>query len=280
MALIKCPNCNNDVSDLANTCPSCGYKIKGGDQGVMLCPDCQTKLTGEEYNCPKCGRPLKGNEADLQKVEIASNNIKKDKKKRKRNLIILIAVVLVLVIAGGIGIFIYQKNLANEKEREELAEQQIETEYSDNMKSAITYMQRGTAQAKSIGELTHSVWYNAIFKESDNQTDVFTKKSYDKWYDFNTALYNLYMDEDYSARIKRLENNQGFVAETMKLLTNPPEKYEEAYENIKDYYSTYLELTNLVISPTGTLQTFTENYNNAVSAVSKYDDTMKIYLEE
>ena len=77
MALIKCPNCNNDVSDLANTCPSCGYKIKGGDQGVMLCPDCQTKLTGEEYNCPKCGRPLKGNEADLQKVEIASNNIKR-----------------------------------------------------------------------------------------------------------------------------------------------------------------------------------------------------------
>lgn len=28
MALIKCPNCNNDVSDTANTCPNCDYDIK------------------------------------------------------------------------------------------------------------------------------------------------------------------------------------------------------------------------------------------------------------
>jgi len=28
MALIKCPECNREISEFAKTCPSCGYKIK------------------------------------------------------------------------------------------------------------------------------------------------------------------------------------------------------------------------------------------------------------
>lgn len=33
MALIKCPECNKDVSDTAEKCPSCGYNIKRYIQG-------------------------------------------------------------------------------------------------------------------------------------------------------------------------------------------------------------------------------------------------------
>ena len=28
MALIKCPECNHEVSDSAETCPNCGYRLK------------------------------------------------------------------------------------------------------------------------------------------------------------------------------------------------------------------------------------------------------------
>ena len=28
MALIKCPECNNDVSDKTEKCPKCGYEFK------------------------------------------------------------------------------------------------------------------------------------------------------------------------------------------------------------------------------------------------------------
>lgn len=28
MALIKCPECNHDMSDTADFCPNCGYKFK------------------------------------------------------------------------------------------------------------------------------------------------------------------------------------------------------------------------------------------------------------
>lgn len=28
MALIKCPECRKDISDMASSCPSCGYELK------------------------------------------------------------------------------------------------------------------------------------------------------------------------------------------------------------------------------------------------------------
>lgn len=37
MAIIKCPECGHQVSDMAKTCPSCGIEIAGK---VMKCPDC------------------------------------------------------------------------------------------------------------------------------------------------------------------------------------------------------------------------------------------------
>jgi predicted amidophosphoribosyltransferase len=39
MALIKCPECNEEVSTFATTCPKCGYPISGeksGSTGVKL----------------------------------------------------------------------------------------------------------------------------------------------------------------------------------------------------------------------------------------------------
>ena len=55
MALIKCPSCKNDVSDMAKTCPSCGYELKHEEQIINTCPDCNTVLSGNESKCPKCG---------------------------------------------------------------------------------------------------------------------------------------------------------------------------------------------------------------------------------
>lgn len=32
MALIKCPECGKEISDAAESCPNCGYPIKGQQQ--------------------------------------------------------------------------------------------------------------------------------------------------------------------------------------------------------------------------------------------------------
>ena len=40
MALIKCPECGNDVSDKATTCPHCGNPINKGEEQIICCPAC------------------------------------------------------------------------------------------------------------------------------------------------------------------------------------------------------------------------------------------------
>ena len=53
MALIKCSECNGDVSSSAKVCPHCGIKMD-----IKTCPECGVKLKGDETNCPECGFPL------------------------------------------------------------------------------------------------------------------------------------------------------------------------------------------------------------------------------
>ena len=53
MALIKCSECNKEISSSAKVCPHCGIK-----QSNEVCPECGKKLKGDEQNCPECGFPL------------------------------------------------------------------------------------------------------------------------------------------------------------------------------------------------------------------------------
>lgn len=53
MALMKCPECNNNVSDMANACPHCGYGIKDYVKtlkDIILCPKC-----GSSGDCHSSG---------------------------------------------------------------------------------------------------------------------------------------------------------------------------------------------------------------------------------
>ena len=83
--------------------------------------------------------------------------------------------------------------------------------------------------------------------------------------DFNDALRNLFADSTFCSQIADIEENQESVAELMEQLKNPPAGYEEAYEALKEYYSAYLELTNMATNPSGSLQSYSSNFNEADS---------------
>ena len=65
----------------------------------------------------------------------------------------------------------------------------------------------------------------------------------------------------------------------MKRLTNPPEEYKEAYSALKEFYDAYLELTNLVIDPTGSYSTYSEDFNDADTRTAKCYEAMGIYID-
>ena len=135
------------------------------------------------------------------------------------------------------------------------------------------------AKAENAGNLIKSVWYNAIYEERDTETDKYTMKNGEFVDDFNDALSNLFADENFVNSISEIELNQSEATDLMKKLKNPPKKYEEAYAVLKTYYDNYIKMTKSVISPYGSLQTFSENFNTYDTDTVNSFEKMKLYLD-
>ena len=50
MALIKCKECEAEMSDKAKFCPKCG-----AENTIMFCPECGKQLSSKAVMCPGCG---------------------------------------------------------------------------------------------------------------------------------------------------------------------------------------------------------------------------------
>lgn len=266
MALIQCPSCGKPISDKAKKCVHCGYILQ---EPQRLCPECGAELEKGATICSKCGCPIENNsskEAQPQKVEVTKVNIV-NYKVQKKKIVIIFAVVLVAICAffGAIKILNQKKVQA----------------YGDELKKVSTLMLDGAVDAEDCGNLIKSVWSNSIFEEKDSTTDKYTRSSDGTgyFYDFNTALSNLFDDAEFQAQIDDIENNQESVADMMKNMKNPPEEWEDAYDDLQEYYDAYLTLTNMAVNPTGSLQTYSSSFSEADMEVANNYDRMKSYFE-
>jgi type II secretory pathway pseudopilin PulG len=273
MALINCPFCGNPVSDKAQVCPNCGNTMEVIEKHITtFCTDCGMSIPDGATTCPSCGCPVEADNqgtgtSQPQKVEITAVNMPTVKKSAKKY--VVIAVVIVVLALTGI-ILASVINNANA--------QKAKSEYSKNLKTASTLMLAGAAKAEDAGNLIKSVWYNTIYEKNDSKTNKYTRSNgYGFNDDFNDSLEALFADSYFQSEISSIKENQQSVANYMKLLQNPPEEYAEAYQAIKAYYDAYLELTNLAINPSGSLQTFSSNFNEADSNALKCYKAMEIY---
>lgn len=185
------------------------------------------------------------------KLETKSNTL-------SSKLLKLIVIILLIELILMCGCFIVDKyNIyISQVKREERS-----IEYRNNYVSAVIEMQYGIAQASLNGELVKAVWHNSIYQKKDKTTDKYTRKNSGKgefYDDFNDALNNLYNDKDFSSQINLIRENQEEVDRVMKKLVNPPQAWEEAYTALKQYHSTYAQLTNMVIIPIGSYNSYTE----------------------
>lgn len=268
MALISCPQCGKEVSNKAKVCPGCGnVLIKEEPPVPIVCKECGAEVPAEVKICPNCGCPIEteSEEETPQKVEITSVKIPTVKKSAKKYIIsavIAIALIVVAVVLIKMG----STSKAN-------------SDYSKNLEEATTTMLVGASNAEDAGNLIKSVWYNTIYEKRDSTTDKYTRNKYGSFNsDFNDSLTVLFADSSFSSSIGNITSNQNSVSELMKSLQNPPEKYEEAYSSIKALYDAYLDLTGLVVDPSGSFQTFSNDFNDADSAVLKCYKAMDMYI--
>lgn len=249
MSLITCPKCGKAISEKATVCPHCKFDLT--QQNLIMCEECAAEYERILSSCPYCGCP--------------NSTIEQKKQKKKHKVIIISVVVIALIVVFVSGFGISQKVK--------------ETEYYSNMEYVSYTMLDGAAKSENAGNLIKSVWYNAICEERDNETDKYTMNKGKFVDDFNDALTNLFADEDFINSISEIELNQSEVTGLMKKLKNPPKKYEEAYAVLKAYYDNYIKMTELVINPTGSLKTFSEDFNTYDSDTVNSFEKMKLYLD-
>lgn len=115
MAIIKCPECGNNVSENAPICPNCGVKIAGS---LEKCPQCDGYVLKGTESCPQCHHSIKPQvEAVAPPVSPAPSTPKSQEPKKGKTLIWIVVVAALLLLGSSAYYFINsQKKAASEEE--------------------------------------------------------------------------------------------------------------------------------------------------------------------
>lgn len=249
--------------------------IGGFKMALITCEECQKEISDTVYTCPHCGYLLKEQD-DIQKVELTSIKVPMGEKKKKKIFITGI-LLIVLLISSILGYKVYQQNQIEKLNQEK---EKLSQEYLSEVVSVTKSMINSAETAESVLNLTHKVWYNAIYEEYDDETNEYTRKPVVGYYDFNEALSNLNKDTSFKDKKEKIKNDQTSISNTMKELQNPPSEHQKIYEMTLELYSSYQKLTDLAISPTGSLSTFSQTKNNAISDLVSLYNQLQVLLPQ
>ena len=228
------------------------------DYGVEL-----DKSTVQYQDSERQAETEQNKETALQPVQIAG--VKISQKTFKTAGIILL--VLIIAVIGGRQI---SSNTAQKRGEK----------YVESLQDTALTMLQGAGDAEDCGNLIYKVWRNAIYEENDTETDIYTKKNGMFVSDFNDALNSLFYTPSFEKKISGIKENQSTVKSMMKDMKNPPEEYEDAYDALSELYDAYLEFTNLVIDPNGSLRTYSDDFTDADNRAAKCFNTVEMYFED
>ncbi len=113
MALIKCPECNKDVSDTAETCPHCGYRLKkvtSKYETVYYNDDRDVDTIARYYRRRQTANIIIGFLAIIVGIVFLCRlGLKETKESREITILLIVSgILLILVGIGAIGISIYR----------------------------------------------------------------------------------------------------------------------------------------------------------------------------
>lgn len=261
MAMIKCPECGQEISDKAKKCIHCG-KIFVEDTKENICMECGKIIPEDSDLCPYCGCPVE--KTASQKVEVTGIKVSKKSKKMFAIIGVVALVVCIIAICGGL----YFKKVSEQKKIDEY------NTYIDNVNSACDNMLSSAATGETICNLTRSVWYNAIYKKDDSTTNKYTKTPTTKYKgtqyyafvdDFNEALQNLFKDEDIQKKISSIESSHDSINEMMKKLQNPTDDLKDCHDAIFELNEVYNSLVSLATDPSGNYTSYSSSVNTTIN---------------
>ena len=253
MALINCPNCNKEISNKAKFCVGCGYQLINDIDTVktMNCPECGVVADGMTDACSNCGYPL-------NLFELKDNEKSKNKSIFNKKWFWVSVICFVLLIS----IVLFVSNNARTEN------------YNIEICTAVDEIMAVSADAENVGNQICSVWNNAIWDKNNENTAKYTSTAKD----FNEALSNLFADEEFTGKITAIRNKQTEIDIYPGKLKNPPEKFEDAYDDFKELYYAYSNYVDFVILCNGSYNTYTEDLSKKSSALMESYREIKVEL--
>lgn len=239
---------------------------------MRYCPYCGTQFEEGTKICPNCGKSVYIQEEAEVGNDTAAPILEPDENKKgsskKKVFIVVIALLLVAAVVAGI----YFKN----KQEEE----RIRAQYALNIEQVTYDMLDGAADAEKACNLINKVWSDAIWEKWNEETYQYTCPDGDFVDDFNDALANLFVSDEFSKWEADIKDNQEKVIALMKELKNPPEGFEDAYDAVKELYDTYTQFTSMAINPNGSLNSFLDNFSEIDDQFLRNYNAMKLYMED
>lgn len=219
MAIIKCPECNHEVSDQAAHCPFCGIDIAGN---LVTCPDCGKILLKSVKTCPNCGCNLGG--TIISQNSVNSNHTQPSgetptsgtpNNKKKKIWIIVIIFVVLIVGFGGYSYLNHKSQTDN-----------METEYQNLEKD------NNTADYEAFLEKYPQSQYT---KEVRNRLDHL-KLIQNQWTEISMSSSR----NDFASFMQQFPNSQ--YESACKVKIDSLDWIDASSENTPDAYQRYLTM--------------------------------------
>lgn len=182
MAIIKCPECGNQVSNKAAACPQCGVKISGN---ITRCENCGELYLKEDGKCKNCNKDYSGNEyAHAQEASAANVQEKapatRDNKKGNNRNALIISFIIATIICGTCLYMYYNAKNGKEKEEYEYAmkssDPMVLQNYLDTFKDAPAEHRDSIAAHLQLIKDSDREWINVVMSGSRNMLDEYISK--------------------------------------------------------------------------------------------------------
>lgn len=231
------------------------------------CPYCRETISNASSRCPKCGSNLK----DYRICKECNSFVHKQEnecpncgcKMKKGGTLKIVLALLAIILAIG-GFFFYKI----EKERD----------YQLTYTETVYMMLDSCAEAETTLNETLNVWHHSIFQVKDTETNKYTMKNGVFYDDFNDALAKYYEGYTFKNHYSKIQNSYDTINENILKLQNPPSKFSAAFTALMNYYQTYTEFINLAISPNGSYNSVSDDFNEIDTRTINLFRGLQVYL--
>lgn len=102
MAMIKCPECGQEISNKAKKCVHCGKVIIEEKADIKICNECGKENPIDVTECVHCGCPFEEEKEPNKIIEESVTVKEKNTKKNQKKIIIPIVATVVVIVIGFI----------------------------------------------------------------------------------------------------------------------------------------------------------------------------------